>query len=460
MKLPNILIKIAKELEKSGAKAIVVGGAVRDYLLNLPIKDYDIEVFNIDTLNSLETILSKFGSVNQVGKSFGVVKLKVDNLEIDFSLPRVEQKINKGHRGFKVELKPNIDFKQAAKRRDFTINSMGYDILEQKLLDPYNGKRDLLTKTLQIVNKNSFKEDPLRVYRAIQFAARFELKLSTKCKEACKEIVNAKALEELPKERIFEELKKLFLKSKKPSIGLELLKELNILNYYPELKALIGVIQDPSYHAEGDVWIHTLMVVDEMAKLESGNDSLDLKLFYAALCHDFGKPYTTKIIDGKIRALNHDQEGVEPTIKFLKRLTDQKRFIDEVANLVLHHLKVMQLYKNGAKNGAIRRLSLRVNLIELEKLARADYFGRISKDKKEKFEAGDWLLKKAKELNVLEKPPKSIIGGKDLINLGLTPSPKFKEILTKAYNAQLDGKFKTKEEGVKWVKEFLKGYSL
>ena len=457
MKIPAILEKIAKKLQNIDAKPIIVGGAVRDYLLNKEIKDYDIEVFNIDSLEELQNILSEFGSVNIVGKSFGVVKLKVDNLEFDFSLPRVEKKINKGHKGFSVKLKPNISFKQAALRRDCTINAMGWDIVEKKLLDPFGGKKDLFTKTLQIVDKNSFIEDPLRVYRAVQFAARFNLKLSPQTKEAILKIKKSGELESLPKERIFSEFNKFLLKAKKPSIALELLKELNLLDYFLELKQIINVPQNPIYHSEGDVWTHTLMVVDNMAKLKPKNEKKALILLYSALTHDFGKAVTTKIIDGKITAYGHEIAGVKLSETFLKRLTNNQELIDEVKKLVRYHLAIPQFFRNGAKIGAIRRLATKVNIKDLELLARADFFGRGGNENKT-FEAGDWILQKAKELNCLNSAPKPLLGGKDLIALGLTPSKKFGDILKKAYKAQLDNKFKTKNEAINWLKKNLNNF--
>jgi tRNA nucleotidyltransferase (CCA-adding enzyme) len=457
MKVPIILEKIAEKLKTKGAKAVIVGGAVRDYLLNSDIKDYDIEVFNINSLEELQKILSEFGSVNIVGKSFGVVKLKVNNIEYDFSLPRIEQKIDKGHKGFSVELKPFISFEQAAKRRDFTINAMGWDIIEKKLLDPYGGKKDLLTKTLQIVNENSFVEDPLRVYRAIQFAARFNLTLSLQTKEAILQIVKSGELNTLPKERIFSEFNKLLLKAKKPSIGLELLKELNLLDYFLELKQIIGVPQNPIYHSEGDVWIHTLMVVDEMAKLKPKNSKKALILMYGALTHDFGKAVTTKIINGKITSYRHEIAGVNLSESFLKRLTNNQELINEVKKLVRYHLVIPQFFKNGAKIGAIKRVATKINLKDLELLSRADFYGRAN-NRGKTFEAGEWILQKAKELNCLNNAPKPLLKGRDLINLGLKPSPKFGEILKKAYKAQLDNKFNTKDKALKWLKENLNNF--
>ena len=458
MNLPKVLIDIANRLNSVGAKAILVGGAVRDFILHNSVKDFDIEVYNINSYDELATVLNEFGAVNLVGKSFGVVKLRVDSMEYDFSMPRLESKIAKGHRGFDVKVDSTLDFSTATKRRDFTVNAMGWDILEKKLLDPYGGVKDIKSKTLQIVDKASFIEDPLRVYRAVQFGARFEFTLSKDTFTLCKQLTNNGSLEELAKERIWEEFKKFLLKANRPSIALELMRELEILNYFPELKALIGVKQEAKYHPEGDVWVHTLMVVDEASKLRVGDEKEDLILMLSALCHDLGKPKTTKLIDGRYRALNHEKEGVEPTISFLKRLTNNKDLIKEVTKLVEYHLRPIQLYKGGAKSSAIRRLALKVNIERLTRLAKADYLGRdgIQDDS---FEAGEWLLARAKELNVLSKPPKKLLEGRDLIKLGLEPSEEFGKILQEGYNAQIDGIYKTKEEAIVWLKNRLKGNS-
>ena len=454
MKIPKILNDIAKHLNSKGFKAIIVGGAVRDFVLQKDVKDFDIEVYNINSLDTLSSILSKYGSVNLVGKSFGVVKLKVDNIEYDFSIPRLETKVAKGHRGFSVKVDGSLDFKEAARRRDFTINAMGYDILEQKLLDPYNGLNDIKSKTLQIVDKTTFKQDPLRVYRAVQFGARFEFNLSKDTFDSCHSLVQSGALEELPKERVWEEFKKLLLKANKPSIGLELMRKLVILKYFPQLQSIIGVKQNKKYHPEGDVWTHTLMVIDEAAKLRVGDEKEDLILMLSALSHDLGKAVTTKVVNGQIRAIGHEIKGEQIAIDFLQRLTSNKELITEVAKLVRYHLMPIQLYTNGAKDGAIRRLSTKVNIKRLERLARADYFGRGGVNR-EKFEAGDWLLSRAKALNCLEQPPKSLIRGKDLINLGLKPSAKFKEILNSVYKAQLNGEISTKQEAINLAKKIV-----
>jgi tRNA nucleotidyltransferase (CCA-adding enzyme) len=226
-------------------------------------------------------------------------------------------------------------------------------------------------------------------------------------------------LKELPKERIFDELKKLLLKSKKPSIGFELLREFGALKYFPELKSLIGVQQEKKWHPEGDVWVHTMMSLDEMSKLLTGDAKKDLILMLGILCHDFGKPETTQLIDGKIRSLGHEAAGVEPTKIFLSRLTDEVKLIESVLPLVKYHLSPSQFFSQKSSDKAIRRLSTKVNIEDLELVARADFFGRdLDEAKSGKFAAGDWLLDRASKLCVKKEPLKKLLFGRDLISLG------------------------------------------
>ena len=375
MKLPLILYTISNVLTSHGAQAIIVGGAVRDYILNTPVKDYDIEVYNIESIDSLQDVLANYGSINLVGKSFGILKLVYDGSEYDFSIPRTESKSGMGHKGFKVKIDGNISFKKAAKRRDFTINSMGYDIKSKTIIDPYNAQKDIRTKTLRHIDDHTFIEDPLRVYRAIQFAARFEMQIDEKTKELCTSMISKDILDELPKERVYEEWKKLLLKSKKPSIGFELMRDVGIIErYFPELHALIGVIQSPKWHPEGDVWTHTMMALDKMTGILKSQDIAEkekLKLLFSILCHDLGKPSTTTIEkDGRIRAIGHEKEGVEPTCSLLRRLTDEHSFIKSILPLVEHHLKPSQFYTQGAKASTIRRLAVKVNIEELRSVTR------------------------------------------------------------------------------------------
>ena len=457
LEVPEVLKVISKAVAKRGAKAVVVGGAVRDALLTKECKDWDVEVYNIDNLERLESYLREFGSVNSIGKSFGILKLKVDNYEFDFAIPRRESKVAKGHRGFSVTLDAALDFKEAARRRDFTINAIGYDIESRKLLDPYGGVADLEQGVLRVVDATTFREDPLRVYRAVQFAARFSLGVDIETKQLCKEMVAAGMLEELPKERIWGEWQKFLLKAKKPSIAFELMREFSIIErYFQELDAIIGVKQDPSYHPEGDVWVHTMLSLDAMVELlkhEAISDTkMRLKLLLATLAHDLGKATTTELIDGRIRSIGHEKVGVSLTKSLLYKLTSEHKFIESIPPLVAHHSKPIQLFLGGAKSAAIKRLACKVNIYELVLVAQADFLGRTTKEAEcGEFEAGEWLLKRAKELNVVSKAVDNIITGKDLIALGFKPSNRFSVILEDVYNELIEERIRTKQEALEYV---------
>ncbi|SFV53949.1 tRNA nucleotidyltransferase [hydrothermal vent metagenome] len=454
MKLAKIIYTISTKLKEHNAKAIVVGGSVRDHFLKLPIKDYDIEVYGLENIEDLENILVQYGSVNLVGKSFGVLKFQYDGQEYDFSFPRSEQKTGIGHRGFDVSVDGAMSFKEASKRRDFTINAMGYDVEEELFLDPYNGQKDIENRLLRHIDDETFIEDPLRVYRAVQFSARFNYTLSEETFELCRSMVANGMLEELAKERIYVEFKKLLLKSPKPSIGFELMRELDILFYFPELKAIIDVPQPIKWHPEGDVWIHTMMCIDEMVKLFGENEKLNLKYILAVLCHDLGKAtHTTIEEDGRIRAIGHEKAGVKPTKDFLYRLTNEHDFIASILPLVEYHLKPTHFYAGNSGDKAIRRLATKVNIEELVVVAKADFLGRTTKESLAGiYHAGEWMLERAKNLKVSNRPLKKLLQGRDLIALGLEPSSKFKEILEVIYNLQLDGFLSKKEEALEYIK--------
>jgi tRNA nucleotidyltransferase (CCA-adding enzyme) len=457
MTLPSILKQISSELKENNAQAIVVGGSVRDHFLQQVIKDYDIEVYGLSNLSQLEEILLRHGSVNLVGKNFGVLKFNYNGEEYDFSFPREEKKIALGHRGFEVKCDGRLNFKEAALRRDFTINAMGYDIENKAFIDPYGGQIAIENKQLKHIHDATFVEDPLRVYRAIQFAARFEYTLDNRTFLLCKQMVENNVLQELPKERIYEEFKKLLLKSKRPSIGFQLMRELGIVEkYFPELHALIGVPQSPKWHPEGDVWTHTMMALDQMVNLKIGDSKDDLKMMFAILCHDFGKATHTQIGEEKISAIGHELAGIEPTKKFMYRLTDQHGFIDLLLPLVEYHLAPSIYFRSKAKDKTIRKLSTKVNIEDLVRVARADFLGRTTiESQKGIYEAGDWLLAKAKLLNVNKKAPDPILQGRDLIELGLKPSKEFKILLDRTYKAQLNGEVITKVHAVNFIKKLI-----
>ena len=466
MKLPKIIQTISTQLAKQNAKAIVVGGSVRDHFLQLPIKDYDVEVYGLDSLEELVAILEAYGSVNLVGKSFGVLKFTYEGEEYDFSFPRRESKVGSGHRGFDVEVDGHLEFNEAARRRDFTINALGYDVQEEVFIDPFGGMDDIEAKRLRHIDDDTFMEDPLRVYRVVQFASRFGFVLVEGTLALCKKMVSEGMLEELPKERVYSEWKKLLLKSAKPSVGFELMRELGILErYFPELHALIGIPQSPKWHPEGDVWIHTMMTLDAMAReLKIKNEKLEMKesqklmFLFAILCHDLGKAtHTTIEEDGTIRSIGHEYAGIEPTKKLMYRLTDEHDFIESILPLVEHHLKPSQFYRNGAKAAAIRRLATKVNIEELVVVAKADFLGRTTEESLAGvYHAGEWLLEKSRGLDVVNKPLDCLLQGRDLIALGFKPSAQFKEILDAVYREQIEGRIATREEAMQFVKVYMR----
>jgi tRNA nucleotidyltransferase (CCA-adding enzyme) len=457
MQLPAIIKIISAQLLKQNAKAIVVGGAVRDHFLEVTCKDYDVEVYGLEKIETLEKILSLYGSVNLVGKSFGILKFVHDGEEYDFSFPRTEQKVDVGHRGFDISCNGFLSFEEAALRRDFTVNAIGYDIEKKEFLDPFSAKADMESKILRHINAKTFVEDPLRVYRAVQFSARFGYTLASETFELCTSMVEKEALDELPKERLWGEFKKLLLKSEKPSVGFELMRELGMTQkHFPELHALIDVPQSPVWHPEGDVWIHTLMTVDKMVTLKIGNEKHDLKMMFAILCHDLGKATHTQVTPEKISAIGHEKAGLEPTERFMYRLTNEHDFIKSLLPLVEHHLAPSIYFRGGAKSAAIRRLATKVNIEELVTVSRADFLGRTTEASlKGIYEAGDWLLEKARVLAVYNEPLKPLLQGRDLIALGLEPSKRFSELLKSVYEKQINGKIKNKSEALNYIQKIL-----
>lgn len=458
--IPNILQDVLKALQEHGAKPVLVGGCVRDYFLDLEIKDYDVEIFNLNDYEHIAKILSAFGTVKLVGKSFGVLKLSTREYEFDFALPRVEKKVGVGYTGFEIITDASMSFKQASIRRDFTINAIGYDYCTQQFIDPYDGLKDLENKTLRHINEETFVEDPLRVYRAIQFCARFEFTLDSQTKRLCQTLVQGGEMQTLSSNRIFEEFKKLLLKAKRPSLGFELLKELKLLPFFPELEALVDCPQEPEYHPEGDVWIHTLLCLDEMAKLRTSDAFKNLYLMLAILCHDLGKPATTEVINGKITSYKHEKEGIVPTLSFLEKLTNDKKLIKNVVELVEYHLAPFQLFLQQSSRNAVKRLSNKVNIEDLCLISQADCLGRTLKDKSKCYEAVSWLLKVARELHIENEALKPLVLGRDLIALGFKPDKTFKTILAFAYEVQIENEEFSKEDILEAISKKYRKYYL
>jgi tRNA nucleotidyltransferase (CCA-adding enzyme) len=450
--LPAKVLKLAEIIKENGGRALLVGGCVRDFLMGVEPKDFDVEVYGVEP-HKLREILNRFGKVDAVGEAFTVYKI---GNNLDVSLPRRERKTGRGHRGFTIEGDPRMSFEEACRRRDFTINAILQDPLNGEIIDPFGGRADIERKLVRVVAPETFIEDSLRVLRAAQFAARFEFEIEAETAELCRSI----DLSDLPKERIWGEFEKLLLRAEKPSIGLKWFYDLKIADkLFPELAALVGVPQNPEWHPEGDLDVHTLLVVDEAGKLI---DELPypkrVAVMLGALCHDFGKPATTRFFEGAWRSHGHDEAGVEPTITFLDRLgiftLDGYDVRNQVVELVRNHLRPGEFYKNRGDlgDGAFRRLARRAELDLLYRVAKADSLGRnapwLPPEKLKNAEAQEWFIEKVKDLKVERAAPQPILMGRHLIELGLKPSPQFKEILDAVYEMQLDERVCNLEEAV------------
>lgn len=457
-------MRLLDVITKQGGRGILVGGCVRDHIMGHHSKDIDIEVYGIDK-NTLETVLSRHFSVVAVGKNFGIFKVTITHNDeretIDVALPRSENKEGRGHKGFVITTDPTMPFTDASSRRDFTINAMGIDIARQEILDPHGGLADLAARRLRHVSA-AFSEDPLRVLRAAQFCARFDLTLDRDTVLLCRSLHDE--LLTLSKERIFEEWKKLML-APKPSIGLSLLRNVDALHIVPELATLIDCQQDPEWHPEGDVWIHSLMVSDQAARLTREaqlEETERLLVVVAALCHDLGKPPTTILKDGRIKSPGHEQAGIPPTLKFLEDIGFPKKWHDDITALVNDHLKPHQLYakRNEVTDGALRRLACRVNIDRLILVAKADFLGRTTPDALSGHDPSVvWLKEKMTAVLGEDLAPRPILLGRHLIALGEKPSAHFSTILRAAFDAQLDGAFTDEQGAIAWAKSWLKASS-
>lgn len=441
---------IAHAVREAGGRALVVGGWVRDRLLGHLSKDIDLEVFGVPA-EALRGLLEPFGRVEAVGESFRVYKV----CGIDVALPRRESKTGRGHRGFEVLGDPSMSIEEAARRRDFTVNAIAWDPLTDEYLDPWGGRADLERRLLRAVDPRTFGDDSLRVLRAVQFSARLGFELDPATAALCQRI----PLDDLPAERIWGEFEKL-LDARQPSRGFALARDLTIVDrLFPELARLFDCPQEPEWHPEGDVWVHTLMVIDQArTRVDDLGRGERLTVMLGAVCHDFGKPATTAFMDGRIRSPGHEEAGVAPTLAFLDRLKVQT--IDgydarkQIVGLVAYHLTPGMWYKvrQEVGDGAFRRLAQKVDLELLARVAKSDCLGRTGP-----FDcsAMDWFLERARSLGVSHRPPPPILLGRHLLALGLKPGPRIGEILKRIYERQLDGEVTTIEQAIETAKGIL-----
>jgi tRNA nucleotidyltransferase (CCA-adding enzyme) len=454
MHLPPELVRLLREVPAL-SRAYLVGGCVRDSLLGIDHKDFDLEVYGVN-YEDLARDLSPYGRVDLVGRSFGVIKFSAPSGGYwDFSLPRRDSKISPGHKGFDVEFEPEIEPRTAASRRDFTINSLMFDPRTCVYLDYFGGRADLSARILRHTS-SAFVEDPLRVLRGMRFAAQLDLTPAAETIDLCRSI--AHTFPELPVERVGMEWFKWAVASRRPSAGLRFLKETSWLQHFPEIAALNGTPQDPEWHPEGDVFAHTCCCCDALAELSEWNSADETTrrvLMLAVLVHDFAKPQTTHLAerDGRMRIVSpgHEEQGGPLAESFLARIDTPVAIRERVVPLVKHHLAHLQ----PVSDRAVRRLAnflKPATITELCVVMTADHFGRPPKPRI--IHEGIMALRaKAEELRLRDAAPKPLLQGRHLIERGMKPGKRFGEVLDEAFEAQLEGAFVDIEGAMRWLEQ-------
>lgn len=428
----TLAIDIAKEVSTLGGRTYYVGGYCRDKYFGVVNKDIDIEVYGI-TPNQLRNILDKFGARLEHGKSFGVFGVKGYN--IDVSLPRRERCTGISHTDFDVTVDPTMSTYEGALRRDLTMNALMIDVLTDEWVDHFGGLDDLKNGIIRHVNTETFKEDPLRVLRVAQFAARFNMTVSPETQELCASM----DITTLSKERIFIELEKALTKSHKPSIFFNVLRDMGHLSYwFKELEQLIELPQNELYHPEGDVYTHTMQVLDNVEFNPIPDIYSPLGIRLAAICHDMGKIVTTEIIDGVVHAYEHELYGEDIARTFLNRFLGSKKLVDYVCNMVKLHMTPHHLYNNKSRIKKTNKVfDEALYPKDLISLVYCDSVGRGSEEDLKAVTEMTWLLDRYNTF--IETMSKPYITGQDLIDSGLKPGPYFSELMGLAHKLRLAG---------------------
>ena len=433
--------QIAALAAEKGGRAYYVGGCVRDkYIAELSgagngafdaSKDVDIEVHGL-TPEALWQLLQQVGEPAAFGESFGVYSLR--HLGLDIAMPRKERAVGRGHRDFAVSVDPFIGLEEASRRRDFTVNAMMEDVLTGELLDFWGGMEDLRAGVLRHVDDQSFPEDPLRVLRAAQFAARLEFTVAPETAALCRGI----DLSALSKERVEGELKKALLQSAKPSVFFEVLRDMDQLSpWFAELEPLSGLAQDPLYHPEGDVWVHTMEVLDRAAA-RRGKAENPYGFMLLALCHDLGKAGTTEVSekDGRIHSYGHETEGMPSVESLLQRVCCENEVRSYVRNMVPLHMRpnVAAYARPSVKstNHLFDEAASPLDLIWFAEAYRPEFAG------KDAFQGDTAFLTERLQI-YQETMAKPFVMGKDLVEAGLAPGETFSQLLAFAHKLRLAG---------------------
>lgn len=452
--------RIAAKVAEAGGRTYFVGGFVRDQLLNRENKDIDIEIHGISS-EQLEEILDSLGERTVMGASFGIFGLR--HFDLDIAMPRKETATGRGHKDFEVFVDPFIGADKAAERRDFTMNALMQDVLTGEILDFFGGQKDLENRVVRHVKAETFVEDPLRVLRAAQFAARFEFTVADDTVKLCSQM----DLSALAKERIIGELEKALMKAKKPSIFFEEMRNMNQLSvWFPEVAQLADVKQDLRHHPEGNVWNHTMMVLDEAASLRA--EAADPFFFMlSALCHDFGKIQATAEKDGRIHAYGHEVKGLPIVARFLSRLTNENAIHKYVLNMTEQHMKPNMMFEQHASRKAFMKMfDQSICPKDLILLAKADHLGRgqaenlifngvdePNRNRALAYEAVETALREhlAQFEELMSRP---FVRGADLVAAGVKPGPEFSDALDYAHKMRLAGV--EKEHALKQTLAFLR----
>ncbi len=474
--------ELAKSIAKEPALAeyhhahprlLLVGGVVRDSLRGLESTDIDVEIFGVPPARVEVIVQQLFGTnVRSVGQSFGILSVFLEHgRHIDIAIPRRDRKVGHGHRGFTIESDPSLSIKEALRRRDFTCNSLAQDPLTGELIDPFDGTADLASGVLRITDADHFSEDPLRIYRALQIAARFSLTVEPTTEALLKKMIEDGEHLHVTVERVTEEIKKLLLKAERPSIGLELARSIGLLPTYPELLALIDVPQEPEWHPEGDVWTHTLMVVDQAARIirrdAIASTEQALTIMLGALCHDLGKPATTELIDGRIRSRGHSEAGIKPARSLLGLFCFSAAMTARIEHCVREHLQLGLLERSYASGtlteeayiNAIRRLIKRIAPTPWQTLvavSEADARGRGRPNVQTgPYQPGEHCIEviRSYHLDTIAQIP--LVSGDDLLQIGLVPGPLMGRAIAYAETLRDEGKISTKTQALDEIREWL-----
>ncbi len=429
--------RVASAVREAGGRTYYVGGYVRDQILGRVNKDIDIEVHGI-TVQSLKGVLETLGEPLEMGASFGIMGLR--HYDLDIAMPRAEAVTGRGQEDCEALIDPFVGEEKAACRRDLTMNALMQDVLTGEILDFYGGQDDIALRRIRHVDDRSFAEDPLRVFRVAQFAARFGFSVAEETTVLCATL----RVDFLPSERVLGELEKALMKAERPSVFFEELRKMDQLSvWFPGLAALIGVPQNAAYHPEGDVWAHTMQVVDEAARLR-GEASEPLWFMMAALCHDFGKATTTEERDGSIHAYGHEAEGVSLAKAFLARFTREAKLTKYVLNMVELHMQPNSKAKCGASLKAfVKMFDRSVCPEDLLLLAKADHMGRLGagtnrEELTETYAETDRMLTEMFAA-YRERMSQPYVMGRDLVDAGIEPGPLFGEALSYAHKLRLAG---------------------